>query len=88
MHEEITVSREQELLILMRKALRAEAGHGGIVLIEGLVGMGKSTLMDAFHYSLTSEGNQHEFTIASGYCYEISGGNNDAYEPSKKSCEI
>ncbi len=83
MNEDVTVSREQELLLLTRKALRAEGGHGGIVLIEGLVGMGKSTLMDAFRYSLTSEGDQHVFTIASGYCYEISGGN-DAYEPFKE----
>ena len=83
MNEDVTVSRERELRLLTRKALRAEAGHGGVVLVEGLVGMGKSTLMDAFRYSLTSESSQRVFTIASGDCYETSGGN-DAYEPFKE----
>jgi predicted ATPase len=81
--ENVTISRERELLLPTRQVLRAEAGHGGVALVEGLVGMGKSTLMDAFRRSLTSEGSQHVVTIATGYCYEVSGGN-DAYEPFKE----
>jgi tetratricopeptide (TPR) repeat protein len=81
--ESAVIRREQELAALRMQALRADAGHGGAVLLEGLAGMGKSTLVESFRQSLSSSNDGLVATVASGYCYEVSG-SNDAYEPFKE----
>jgi len=80
--QNVTIFRERELLLLTQQVLKAEAGQGSVVLVESLAGMGKTTLMESFRSSLNSGKSPHAVTIASGYCYEVAGGN-DAYEPFK-----
>ena len=87
MTENAVVSREKELLQLTSGVLRSEAGHGGIIFLEGLAGMGKRTLIQDFRGSVSSSDGRQDITVASGYCYEVSG-SNDSYEPSRRSCAI
>src|SRR5262245_60853253 len=62
------VGREFELEALRHAFENAQHNQGGIVLIDGDVGLGKSTLVDTFIEDLRSSG--HEFHLARARCSE------------------
>src|SRR6185369_12533837 len=62
------VGREAERDILSQAYDRAQQGHGGIVCISGDVGLGKSSLADAFIDDLLRDGQT--FHVARSRCSE------------------
>ena len=67
--QQVFVGRADELAFLRRKLDRAFDGHGGIVLVGGEPGVGKTTLVRQFIREAESRGALALF----GRCYEIEG---------------
>ena len=83
MQDIIAIGRKDELRQLLEVVQMAGKTRGGVIFIEGLAGMGKSTLIRMFLEALESPSQDQPATAVSGYCYEVSG-SNDAYEPFKE----
>jgi DNA-binding CsgD family transcriptional regulator len=62
------VSRERELLDLRRALQQALDGGGGLVLISGEAGIGKTTLVQTF----AREAVGQDALILQGYCFDLS----------------
>lgn len=60
------VGRARELGQLRDALSRLLAGSGGLVLISGEAGIGKTTLVTA----LSEEASEHNVQVLAGYCYE------------------
>ncbi len=67
--QQVFVGRDDELALLRNKLDRALDGHGGIVLVGGEPGVGKTTLVRQFIRESESRGALALF----GRCYEMEG---------------
>ena len=67
--EQVFVGRDQELATLRAKLLAALDGHGGLVLVGGEPGVGKTTLVR----QLIREAEQRGALAVFGRCYESEG---------------
>jgi ABC-type oligopeptide transport system substrate-binding subunit/DNA-binding SARP family transcriptional activator len=61
------VGRERELAFLNRRWQEAEAGRGGLVLVSGEAGVGKTRLVEEFAHSRSWQGTR----VLCGRCYEF-----------------
>ncbi len=59
--------REKELTLLREKLAAAEHGRGGLVLIGGEAGVGKTTLAEAALHAAAARG----FTVLEGHCFDL-----------------
>jgi hypothetical protein len=59
--------RERELAILREKLVAAQAGHGGLVLIGGEAGIGKTALAEA----LLAHAAHHGAVTLVGHCFDL-----------------
>ena len=62
------VGRERELIALREALDRALAGHGGLVLIGGAAGLGKTTLAEA----ICRDAAGRDALVLTGRCYDLS----------------
>lgn len=63
----LIVGRQRELELLQRRLTAMLAGRGGLVLIGGEAGIGKTTLVDL----LRRQAQQHGALALSGHCYDL-----------------
>lgn len=81
MGKAIRISREVELRqitdLIGQTALR---GRGGVIFLEGLAGMGKTTLLEAVQDEVARLPREAQAKFSFGYCYDDSSANN-AYQP-------
>lgn len=61
------VGRTSEQALLDQCLVAARAGHGGLALISGESGIGKTALVEW----LAGEARQQGFRVARGYCYDL-----------------
>ena len=62
------VGRDRELALLRERLAAALAGRGGLVLIAGEAGIGKTALAEA----LTREAAERGMLVLTGHCYDLS----------------
>lgn len=63
----IIVGRQRELELLRRRSTATLAGRGGVVLIGGEAGIGKTTLVGI----LSHRARQHGALVLTGHCYDL-----------------
>src|SRR5690242_5389147 len=64
----LLVGRERELATLRAALAAALAGHGGVVLIGGEAGIGKTALTEV----IASEASAQGALVLVGHCYDLS----------------
>src|SRR5690242_15995280 len=64
------VGREREMAALCAQLERAAGGEGGVALIGGEPGVGKTRLAE----ELAAEARQRSFVTMLGHCYDMEGG--------------
>src|SRR6478609_4084987 len=65
-HTPALVGRERELAVLRNCLAASIAGRGGVVLISGEAGIGKTALAEAFGREASEAGVR----VLTGYCYD------------------
>ncbi|HUG14112.1 MAG TPA: AAA family ATPase [Thermomicrobiales bacterium] len=63
----LIVGRQRELDLLQRRLSAMLAGRGGVVLIGGEAGIGKTTLVDLLH----RQAQEHGALVLTGGCYDL-----------------
>lgn len=80
MSKNFHVGRESELQVAMHHVRKAAQGHGGVVLVDGVAGSGKSLFMDHIQECCKTDDALNGIRFAYAYCHEATGPN-DAYQP-------